>query len=48
MTELQLVTGAAQKAEAAIGGSGSVAGILKHTYAKNLLRRYQSIYGDRA
>jgi hypothetical protein len=47
MTELQLVTKAAQKAEAAIGGSGGVAGTLKHTYAKNLLSRYQSIYGDR-
>ena len=47
MTELNLVTKAAQKAEAAIGGSGGVAGTLKHTYAKNLLSRYQSIYGDR-
>ncbi len=47
MTELQLVTKAAQKAEAAIGGSGDVGGTLKHTYAKNLLSRYQSIYGDR-
>ena len=47
MTDLQLVTRAAQKAEAAIGGKGGVAGTLKHTYAKNLLSRYQSIYGDR-
>jgi hypothetical protein len=45
MSELQLVTKAAQKAEAAIGGSGGVAGTLKHTYAKNLLSRYQSMYG---
>ena len=45
MTELQSVTKAAQKAEAAIGGSGGVAGTLKHTYAKNLLSRYQSMYG---
>jgi hypothetical protein len=44
---LQLVTKAAQKAEAAIGGSGGVAGTLKHPYAKNLLSRYQSIYEDR-
>ena len=47
MSELQLVTRAAQKAEAAIGGRGGVAGTLKHTYAKNLLSRYQSIFGDR-
>lgn len=44
MTEIQLVTRAAQKAEA-IEGIGSVAGTLKHTYAKNLLRRYQSRFG---
>ncbi|MDH6310600.1 RHS repeat-associated protein [Dysgonomonas sp. PFB1-18] len=47
MSDLQLLTKAAQKAEVAIGGSGGVAGTLKHTYAKNLLGRYQSIYGDR-
>jgi RHS repeat-associated protein len=45
MTEMQLVTRAAQKAEAAIGGTGNVAGTLKHTYAKNLLSRYQSRFG---
>lgn len=47
MTDAQLLTRIAQKAETAIGGSGGVAGTLKHTYAKNLLSRYQSIYGDR-
>ncbi|MEZ4912416.1 MAG: hypothetical protein R2774_16320, partial [Saprospiraceae bacterium] len=45
MTELQLVTRATQKAETAIGGSGGVAGTLKHTYAKKLLSRYQSRFG---
>ena len=43
MTEMQLLTRAAQKAEAAIGGTGNVAGTLKHTYAKNLLSRYQNL-----
>lgn len=47
MTDLQLVTRAAQKAEAAIGGTGRFAGTAKHTYANNLLSRYQLIYGNR-
>ena len=47
LSEIQLVTKAAQKAEAAIGGKGGVSGTLKHSYAKSLLGRYQSIYGDR-
>ncbi len=47
MSEVQLVTRAAQKAEAAIGGTGRFAGTAKHTYANNLLSRYQSIYGNR-
>jgi RHS repeat-associated protein len=47
MTDLQLVTRAAQKAETAIGGSGRFAGTAKHTYANDLLSRYQSIYGSR-
>nr|WP_197718721.1 RHS repeat-associated core domain-containing protein [Pedobacter schmidteae] len=47
MTDLQLVTRAAQKAESAIGGTGRFAGTAKHTYANNLLNRYQSIYGSR-
>ncbi|RNL68608.1 hypothetical protein ED312_23140, partial [Sinomicrobium pectinilyticum] len=47
MSEVQFVTRAAQKAEAAIGGTGRFAGIAKHTYANNLLSRYQSIYGNR-
>ncbi len=45
ITDLQLVTRAAQKAEVAIGDTGGVAGTLKHTYAKNLLSRYQSRFG---
>ncbi|MFP9099858.1 hypothetical protein ACLI09_12475 [Flavobacterium sp. RHBU_24] len=45
MTELKLLTKVAQKAEAAIGETGNVAGTLKHTYAKNLLIRYQSRFG---
>lgn len=47
LTDAELVTKAAQKAEAAIGGSDRFAGTAKHTYTKNLLGRYQSIYGDR-
>lgn len=46
MSEVQLVTRAAQKAEVAIGGTGGFAGTAKHTYAYNLLSRYQSIYGN--
>lgn len=30
-----------------IGGKGGTAGTLKHTYANNLLDRYQQIYGSR-
>jgi hypothetical protein len=47
MTDMQLVTRAAQKAETAIGGTGRFAGTAKHTYANNLLSRYQGIYGNR-
>lgn len=47
MSEVQLVTRAAQKAEVAIGGTGRFAGTAKHTYTNNLLSRYQSIYGNR-
>jgi len=47
MTDLQLVTRAAQKAETANGGTERFAGTAKHTYANNLLSRYQSIYGNR-
>lgn len=47
MTDAQLLTRAAQKAEAAVGGTGGVKGTAKHAYAKSLLSRYQSIYGDR-
>ncbi|GAA0882181.1 DUF6443 domain-containing protein [Sphingobacterium siyangense subsp. cladoniae] len=47
LTNAELVQGAATKAEAAIGGTGRFAGKAKHVYAKDLLSRYQSIYGDR-
>lgn len=47
LTDRELVTKAAQKAENAIGGKGRFAGITKHTYANNLLSRYQNIYGYR-
>ncbi|WP_433958703.1 RHS repeat-associated core domain-containing protein [Cytobacillus horneckiae] len=46
-TNEQLVQEIATRAEKKIGGAGSVAGTKKHTYAKDLLDRYQSIYGDR-
>ncbi|MFB9110376.1 FG-GAP-like repeat-containing protein [Flavobacterium gyeonganense] len=42
-----LVTRAAQKAEIAIGKLGGAAGTAKHTYAINLLKRYESRYGSR-
>mgnify|MGYP000877081357 CR=1 FL=1 len=47
LSNAQLVSRAATKAEAAIGGTGRFAGTAKHTYANNLLSRYQSIYGNR-
>ena len=47
LTDLELVTKAATKAENAIGGTGRFAGSAKHTYANKLLSRYQSIYGSR-
>lgn len=47
LTNAQLVQKSAVLAERAIGGKGGVAGTAKHQYAKNLLSRYQSIYGDR-
>jgi RHS repeat-associated protein len=46
-TNEQLVQEIATRAEKKIGGIGSVAGTKKHTYAKDLLDRYQSIFGDR-
>lgn len=47
LTNPQLVQKAASIAEMRIGGTGRVQGIRKHTYAKNLLERYQRAYGDR-
>jgi hypothetical protein len=45
LTNPQLVQKSATLAERAIGGTGNVAGTLKHTYAKKLLSRYQSRFG---
>lgn len=47
LSNAQLVQKAATKAEASVGGTGRFAGTAKHTYASDLLRRYQSVYGDR-
>ncbi len=47
LTDNQLINKAAQKAETAIGGSGRFAGTAKHTYAIDLLQRYENIYGAR-
>jgi hypothetical protein len=46
LSEIELVTKAAQKAENAIGGVGAIAGTAKHKYATALIDRYQSIYGS--
>ena len=46
-TNARLVQEIATRAESKIGGTGRLAGIDKHTYAKNLLDRYQSMFGDR-
>jgi hypothetical protein len=43
----QLVYRAGEKAEEVIGGKCAVAGTAKHEYATELIKRYQSIYGDR-
>ena len=47
LTNAELVQSVATRAENAIGGTGRFAGTAKHTYATNLLERYQSIYGSR-
>ncbi|MDT8717968.1 peptidoglycan-binding protein [Clostridium sp. 19966] len=47
MSNEQLVQEIATRANNKIGGTGSVAGTLKHSYAKELLDRYQSIFGYR-
>lgn len=47
MTNEQFVQEIATRAENKIGGTGSVNGTLKHSYAKELLERYQNIFGDR-
>jgi hypothetical protein len=47
LTNFELVVRAGAKAQAAIPGRGNVAGIAKHTYATNLLERYQQMYGTR-
>ena len=47
LSTTQLVQKSATLAERAVGGTGRFAGTAKHTYANNLLNRYQSIYGSR-
>lgn len=47
LTDLQLVTRAGEIAERSVGGTGRFAGSMKHTYATNLLKRYEDIYGLR-
>ena len=47
-TNPELVQDIAARTEAKINKPGSVPGIHKHMYAKKLLDRYQSVYGDRA
>jgi len=47
LSTTQLVQKSATLAERAVGGTGRFAGTAKHTYANNLLSRYQSIYGSR-
>ncbi|MFD7555500.1 polymorphic toxin-type HINT domain-containing protein [Streptomyces sp. NPDC059835] len=42
-----LIQAIATRAQTRLGGSGPVSGTLKHSYAENLLNRYQGIYGDR-
>lgn len=47
LSNLQLVTKAGEKAFKNIAGKGNVVGIARHEYATTLLKRYQSIYGNR-
>lgn len=47
LTNAELVHKAAKIADAAKPGVGGVAGTIKHQYANNLLKRYESIYGSR-
>lgn len=46
-TDAQFLTEIATRAEAKIGGVGAVAGTQKHTYAEDLLNRYQRMTGER-
>jgi RHS repeat-associated protein len=46
LTNAELVSQAAIRAERAVGGTGRFAGTAKHTYATTLLERYQSMYGS--
>jgi hypothetical protein len=47
LSTTRLVQKSATLAERAVGGTGRFAGTAKHTYANNLLSRYQSIHGSR-
>jgi RHS repeat-associated protein len=47
LTNRQLLQEVARRAEQKVGGWGAVAGTRKHTYARRLLDRYQSLFGNR-
>lgn len=47
LTNAELLQKSANKAEKAVGGKGSVAGIKKHQYATKLIDKYQSMFGNR-
>jgi RHS repeat-associated protein len=47
LTNRQLLQEIATRAEQKVGGWGAVAGTRKHTYARRLLDRYQSLFGSR-
>ncbi|MFD8079149.1 RHS repeat-associated core domain-containing protein [Streptomyces sp. NPDC059718] len=42
-----LLQAIATSAQRKVGGSGAVAGTRKHSYAENLLNRYQGVFGNR-
>lgn len=47
LTNHSIVQKAANYAETSVGGQGHVAGTKKHAHAKELVKRYQDIHGDR-
>lgn len=46
-TNLQLIQAIATRAEAAIQGTGRVAGTAKHRFAERMLKHYQGMHGQR-